>query len=80
MNLLEVSVFTMKRTYLLVGLTGAGKSTIGNCILNKSGDLEKINNYPFITSNSASGCTYNFKIENKGDYTVIKSILLMVLF
>lgn len=65
----------MKRTYLLVGLTGAGKSTIGNCILNKSGDLEKINNYPFKTSNSASGCTYNFQVEYNNDHTVIKSIL-----
>ena len=50
----------MPKTVILVGLTGSGKSTTGNCLFNKSALLEKISNSPFPTSDSSSGCTQHF--------------------
>ena len=50
------------KTYLLVGLGGTGKSTIANCLINKNPDLYHIRDYPFNTSNSASGCTNKFQV------------------
>lgn len=63
-----------KKVYLLIGLTGCGKSTIGNCLLNKSGDLGKIKNSPFKTSNSASGCTHCFQVHPNNESVVIDTI------
>ena len=55
----EVSAasFRAKKTYLLVGMTGSGKSTLGNCLHNKKGDLNMIRDMPFFTSDSPAGCT-----------------------
>ena len=54
----------MPKTVILVGLTGSGKSTTGNCLLNKSALLEKINDSPFSTSDSSSGCTQHFSCRS----------------
>ena len=55
----------MPKTYILVGLSGSGKSTIGNCIWNKSGSLDLIRDTPFPTSDSSMGCTRKFSsIQN----------------
>jgi hypothetical protein len=62
-----------KKVYLLVGITSHGKSTVGNCILNKSGDEDKIQK-PFQTSDLGVPCTNNFKLSFNENVAVIDSI------
>jgi hypothetical protein len=62
-----------KKVYLLVGITAHGKSTLGNCILNCSSDLDKING-PFKTSNLGIPCTTNFTVNSNDNVTVIDSM------
>jgi hypothetical protein len=63
-----------KKVYLMIGLTGSGKSTLGNCIINGSGELTKINDLPFGTSNDSSGCTREFIVGHNDQVKVIDSI------
>ena len=58
----------------MIGLTGSGKSTLGNCLLNKSGDLDKIKEKPFLTSNDSVGCTKLFQLERNEEIIVIDTI------
>jgi hypothetical protein len=61
--------------YLLLGITGTGKSTVGNCLYNKSGKLELIAERPFKTSSDASACTKNFQcLENRESDIIIDTI------
>lgn len=50
----------MRQTVLLVGVTGHGKSTNGNILINMSGRNSDLEN-PFPTSNGASGCTQAYE-------------------
>lgn len=58
----------------MIGLTGSGKSTLGNCLLNNSGVLEKIKEKPFLTSNDSTGCTQLFQLEQNEEIIVIDTI------
>ena len=64
----------MSKTILLIGLSGHGKSTTGNCLLNKSGDEKNITEEPFRTSNGASGCTIGFKTAQTDDFIVLDTV------
>ena len=48
------------QTCHLIGITGRGKSTTGNCLINMSGEMSLIQDHPFRTSDGASGCTLMF--------------------
>ena len=62
-----------KKVFILVGMTGVGKSTLGNCIINQNGNLDQMN-APFVTSDSVAGCTRNFACEETDEYTVIDTV------
>ena len=63
-----------KKTLLLVGPTGAGKSTIGNCLLNRKPSLFHIQEYPFATNNGANGCTTSATMSFNHEMVVIDTV------
>jgi GTPase Era involved in 16S rRNA processing len=58
---------------LVVGLTGSGKSTLCNSIINKSGVMQKLTS-PFITSDGASGCTLEYQVMITNTLTIIDTV------
>ena len=64
----------MARTYLLVGITGHGKSTTGNVIYNKSGELKDIIGNPLKTSDHSTGCTEKFQIIGNENVKIIDTV------
>ena len=63
-----------KKNYLLIGLTGSGKSTIGNCMYNRRGEWSEISQRPFVTSDSSSGCTRIFESVSNQEMTILDTI------
>ncbi len=61
------------KTILVVGLTGSGKSTTSNSIINKSGDLIKLQT-PFKTSDGAAGCTLRFQVNMTEEETLLDTV------
>jgi len=65
--------YSFAKTYILFGLTGSGKSTAGNALINKSGD-QKLLSIPFNVSDGASGCTFEFKLKEGNNVKVMDTI------
>lgn len=60
-----------KKVILLLGITGNGKSTTGNVLLNQSPDEDKILYAPFATDSGASGCTQVFNKQESDKHNLI---------
>ena len=65
---------TQKKTIILFGISGVGKSTISNCILNQKGDTDSIINSAFPVSPDASSGNTDFDIRSNDQYTIVDSI------
>ena len=63
-----------KRRIILVGNTGAGKSTVANCLYNKLPTLYHVQSHPFETSDSANGCTSNATVLSNGEVVLIDTV------
>lgn len=63
-----------RKVFIMLGVTGHGKSTLGNCIFNQSGELKDINSEPFATSDSANGCTRRFSFEENAQQVIIDTV------
>ena len=63
-----------KRRIILVGYTGAGKSTVANCLFNRRGSHYHIQSHPFRTSDSATGCTSNATILSNDELVLIDTV------
>ena len=59
---------------ILVGYTGSGKSTLGNCLINRQASLNLTQSFPFVASNDASGCTRNAVMSFNDDLVVIDTV------
>ena len=60
-----------KKAILLLGITGRGKSTTGNVLLNQSPDKDKILNAPFAPDSGASGCTQVFNKQESDKHNLV---------
>ena len=63
-----------RRTIMLFGIAGVGKSTISNCILNRKGDMESIQDGGFQVSEDAGSGTLKFELKSNDQFTIIDSI------
>ena len=64
-----------KKTIVLIGPSGVGKSTLGNCLLNNDPSINLTRNFPFMTNNSANGCTANsVSASNNNNLLIIDTV------
>ena len=70
----EASALAQPKRFVMIGLTGAGKSTLGNCILNNKGDIRYIHDWPFETSDGTQGCTQEFTLRQNDRFMVLDTI------
>ena len=68
------NVFAQGKTYLMIGITGSGKSTLGNCMYNRRGDWPSISQRPFATSDSSAGCTKIFELVTSDKMTIVDTV------
>jgi len=62
------------KVFILVGYTGSGKSTTGNCLFNQKADLNSIQRRPFPTSDSSVGCTRRFSSMKNANCTILDTV------
>ena len=58
---LWVSEVHGRKTFIIIGVTGVGKSTLGNCIINQSPSFDDIKRRPFETASSINSITRGFQ-------------------
>lgn len=73
-KILEILKKMSRKSILLVGITGGGKSTTGNCLANRSGENHLMKNIPFKTSDGAKGCTDEYKVIIESDFIIVDTI------
>jgi ribosome biogenesis GTPase A len=61
------------KVIMVVGLTGSGKSTTSNSIINKSGELDGFKT-PFKTSDGSAGCTLEFQVHITKNETILDTV------
>jgi putative ribosome biogenesis GTPase RsgA len=64
----------LKKTVVIVGPSGFGKSTIANCIINQNPSLNLTQSYPYATKNGANGCTTGPVWHHNDEYVVIDTV------
>ena len=62
------------KRFVLIGETGNGKSTLGNCLINERGDKKFVEDTPFNTSSDVQACTRNFTMAKSDKYMVLDTI------
>ncbi len=62
------------KVFILVGYTGSGKSTTGNCLFNRQADMVSIQRRPFPTSDSSTGCTRRFSSMKNANVTILDTV------
>ena len=67
-------ILSNKRVILLIGETGSGKSTVGNCVINHNASVHLIRNYPFNTHKDAQGCTDKPTMAFNDGFVVIDTV------
>ena len=63
-----------KKTIVLFGIAGVGKSTISNCLLNQRGDMASIVDGPFPVCEDCGSGNLAFQVRSNAHFTIIDSI------
>ena len=70
----DVNSQPSKKTIVIFGITGVGKSTVSNCIFGGKGDLNSIQNGPFPVCEDAGSGNIDFEIHSNDKYTIVDTI------
>ena len=63
-----------KKTIVVFGISGVGKSTISNCLFNQRGDMASIVDGPFPVSEDCGSGNLEFWLRSNAHFTIIDSI------